>query len=123
MFEIEIRRTFAAAHQLKGYDGDCRNLHGHNYSVVVTVHANELNDVGIALDFKKLKKALDEIIEAYDHHNLSELPEFAEINPTSEVLARSIYRQMSRKLNSDEIKVNRVKVGESENSDVVYFEN
>ena len=35
MFEIEIRRTFAAAHQLKGYDGDCRNLHGHNYSVVV----------------------------------------------------------------------------------------
>ena len=123
MFEIEIRRTFAAAHQLKGYDGDCRNLHGHNYSVVVTVHANELNDVGIALDFKKLKKALDEIIEAYDHHNRSELPEFAEINPTSEVLARSIYRQMSRKLNSDEIKVNRVKVGESENSDVVYFEN
>ena len=43
MFEIEIRRTFAAAHQLKGYDGDCRNLHGHNYSVVVTVHASELN--------------------------------------------------------------------------------
>ena len=123
MFEIEIRRTFAAAHQLKGYDGDCRNLHGHNYSVVVTVHASELNNVGIALDFKKLKKCLDEVIEAYDHHNLSELPEFADINPTSETLARSIYRQMSAKLNTDEVKVNRVKVGESENSDVVYFEN
>ena len=92
MFEIEIRRTFAAAHQLKGYDGDCRNLHGHNYSVVVTVHASELNNVGIALDFKKLKKCLDEVIGAYDHHNLSELPEFADINPTSEILARSIYR-------------------------------
>ena len=123
MFEIEIRRTFAAAHQLKGYDGDCRNLHGHNYSVVVTVHASELNNVGIALDFKKLKKCLDEVIEAYDHHNLSELPEFADINPTSEILARSIYRQMSAKLNTDEVKVNRVKVGESENSEVVYFEN
>lgn len=123
MFEIEIRRTFAAAHQLKGYDGDCRNLHGHNYSVVVTVHASELNNVGIALDFKKLKKCLDEVIEVYDHHNLSELPEFADINPTSEILARSIYRQMSAKLNTDEVKVNRVKVGESENSDVVYFEN
>ena len=123
MFEIEIRRTFAAAHQLKGYDGDCRNLHGHNYSVVVTVHASELNNVGIALDFKKLKKCLDEVIEVYDHHNLSELPEFADINPTSEILARSIFRQMSAKLNTDEVKVNRVKVGESENSDVVYFEN
>jgi 6-pyruvoyltetrahydropterin/6-carboxytetrahydropterin synthase len=63
------------------------------------------------------------VIGAYDHHNLSELPEFADINPTSEILARSIYRQMSAKLNTDEVKVNRVKVGESENSDVVYFEN
>ena len=123
MFEIEIDRSFSAAHQLKGYDGDCRNLHGHNYEVTVTVQADTLNEVGIALDFKKLKAALDEVIAPYDHHNLSELPEFADINPTSEILARSIYRQMSVKLNTDEVKVNRVKVGESENSDVVYFEN
>ena len=123
MFDIEIRRTFSAAHQLKGYDGDCKNLHGHNYNVIAVVRTDVLNDIGIALDFKKLKKCLDEVIEAYDHHNLSELPEFANINPTSEILARSIYRQMSAKLDTDEVKVNRVKVGESENSDVVYFEN
>ena len=122
MFEIEIRRTFAAAHQLKGYDGDCRNLHGHNYSVVVTVHASELNNVGIALDFKKLKKALDEVIGAYDHHNLSELPEFADVNPTSEILARSIYRQMSEKLNTSDIKVARVSIAESSASRIIYSE-
>ena len=122
MFEIEIRRTFAAAHQLKGYDGDCRNLHGHNYSVVVTVHASELNNVGIALDFKKLKKALDEVIGAYDHHNLSELPEFQEINPTSEVLAQTIYRKLAAILNKDGIKIARVSVAESAASRVVYSE-
>ncbi len=122
MFDVEIRRTFSAAHQLKGYDGDCRNLHGHNYSVVVNVAAEKLNEIGIALDFKLLKAALDELLAKFDHHNLSELPEFREINPTSEVLAMHIYRRMSEKLNGDGIKVTKVRIGESENSAVTYSE-
>ena len=122
MFDVEIRRTFSAAHQLKGYDGDCRNLHGHNYSVVVHVAADKLNDIGIALDFKLLKAALDEVIGAYDHHNLSELPEFQAVNPTSEVLAMTIYRQMSAKLDDGNIRVTSVRIGESENSAITYSE-
>lgn len=122
MFDVEIRRTFSAAHQLKGYDGDCRNLHGHNYSVVVHVAAEKLNEIGIALDFKSLKAALDEVISGYDHHNLSELPEFQAINPTSEVLAKTIYDRMSKKLNGDGIRVTKVRIGESENSALTYSE-
>lgn len=122
MFEIEIDRSFAAAHQLKGYNGDCRNLHGHNYGVTVTVVAEELNDIGIALDFKLLKAAVDEIIGKYDHRNLSELPEFQDINPTSEVLARSIYRQASEKLNQPGIKVSKVSIAESSASRIIYSE-
>ncbi len=122
MFDVEIRRTFSAAHQLKGYDGDCRNLHGHNYSVVVHVAADKLNDIGIALDFKLLKAALDEVIGAYDHHNLSELPEFQAINPTSEVLAMTIYRKLSAKLDDGSIRVTGVRIGESENSAITYSE-
>ena len=122
MFDVEIRRTFSAAHQLKGYDGDCRNLHGHNYSVVLHVAAEKLNDIGIALDFKLLKAALDEVIGAYDHHNLSELPEFQAVNPTSEVLAMTIYRQMGAKLDDGNIRVTSVRIGESENSAITYSE-
>ena len=122
MFDVEIRRTFSAAHQLKGYDGDCRNLHGHNYSVVVNVAAERLNAIGIALDFKLLKAALDELLAQFDHHNLSELPEFQAVNPTSEVLAWHIYRELGRKLNGDGIKVTWVRIGESENSAVTYSE-
>ena len=122
MFEIEIDRSFAAAHQLKGYNGDCRNLHGHNYGVTVTVVTDKLNEIGIALDFKLLKAALDEVINQYDHRNFSELPEFQEINPTSEVLARSIYRQMSEKLNTSDIKVARVSIAESSASRIIYSE-
>lgn len=122
MFDVEIRRTFSAAHQLNGYDGDCRNLHGHNYSVVVHVAAEKLNEIGIALDFKLLKAALDDIISKYDHHNLSELDEFQRVNPTSEVLAKVIYEKMSAKLNDGNIRVSSVKIGESENSAITYSE-
>lgn len=122
MFEIEIDRSFSAAHQLRGYDGDCRKLHGHNYKVTVVVRSNELDEVGIALDFKKLKRELDSLLETYDHTNLSELPEFREINPTSENLARIIFRKMGEKMNSGAIRVHRVRIGESDHSAVTYFE-
>ena len=108
MFDVEIRRTFSAAHQLKGYDGDCRNLHGHNYSVVVNVRAEKLNSIGIALDFKLLKAALDEVLGGYDHHNLSELPEFQAVNPTSEILAQTIFRRMCAKLDGNGVNLERM---------------
>ncbi|MCI5779662.1 MAG: 6-carboxytetrahydropterin synthase QueD [Lentisphaeria bacterium] len=122
MFEIEIDRGFSAAHQLKGYDGDCRNLHGHNYEVTVTVHADSLNEIGIALDFKRLKAALDEVISPYDHRNLSELPDFQDVNPTSEVLARTIFRKMSAIINDGRVRVAKVRIGESASSRLTYSE-
>ncbi len=122
MFEIEIERCFSAAHQLSGYNGNCSNLHGHNYRVTVTVRSNELDRIGIALDFRKLKQELDSLLEEYDHRNLSELPEFQELNPTSEVLARTIYRRMGEKMNGGPIRVWKVRVGESDSSAVTYFE-
>ena len=122
MVEIEIERCFSAAHQLRGYNGNCSNLHGHNYRVTVTVRSNELDRIGIALDFRKLKQELDSLLEEYDHRNLSELPEFQEINPTSEVLARTIYRRMGEKMNEGPIRVWKVRVGESDSSAVTYFE-
>ena len=122
MFEIEIERCFSAAHQLRGYNGNCSNLHGHNYRVTVTVRSNELDRIGIALDFRKLKQELDSLLEEYDHRNLSELPEFQELSPTSEVLARTIYRRMGQKMNGGPIRVWKVRVGESDSSAVTYFE-
>ena len=122
MFEIEIERCFSAAHQLRGYNGNCSNLHGHNYRVTVTVRSNELDRIGIALDFRKLKQELYSLLEEYDHRNLSELPEFQELNPTSEVLARTIYRRMGEKMNGGPIRVWKVRVGESDSSAVTYFE-
>ena len=62
------------------------------------------------------------MIGKFDHRNLSELPEFQEINPTSEVLAQTIYRKLADRLNADGIRIARVSVAESAASRVIYSE-
>ena len=122
MYELEITKHFSGAHKLAGYPGDCRKLHGHNWNVTVLLQASELDEIGIALDFKILKKELNEVIGRFDHAYLNELEEFADCNPTSENLARIIYGELSVRLNDDRIKVARVSVEESPGSRASYFE-
>jgi 6-pyruvoyltetrahydropterin/6-carboxytetrahydropterin synthase len=52
MYMLTIRTSFAAAHNLKNYQGDCENLHGHNWKVEVAVTAQELDKAGLGIDFK-----------------------------------------------------------------------
>ena len=56
--------NFEAAHVLpEGYNGKCRNLHGHSYSAFVTVTGPRNDkDFGMVVDFKQLKEAMNEIL-------------------------------------------------------------
>ena len=64
---------FEMAHALKGYDGPCKNIHGHSYELFVTVKGTPINDSkssnnGMVIDFKLLKNIVREnIIDDYDH--------------------------------------------------------
>ena len=122
MYELEITKQFSGAHSLTGYPGDCRKLHGHNWQVTVYLQANKLDEIGIALDFKILKKELNEVIDRFDHVYLNDLPEFAECTPTSENSARIIYCELGKRLNDDRVKVTKVSVEESPGSRASYFE-
>jgi 6-pyruvoyltetrahydropterin/6-carboxytetrahydropterin synthase len=122
MFEIDIEREFSAAHCLKGYNGDCSALHGHNWKVQVFVLSEKLDKIGIACDFRTLKKELDSILDEFDHKNLSELDCFQQSNPTSEVIARIIFKKIKDKLDDGKISVSKVRVCESPGSGASYFE-
>lgn len=122
MFQLEISRGIAAAHQLRGYDGACANLHGHNYEVIAALRADELDETGFAVDFKVLKRELDAILEEYDHAFLNDHPDFAAVNPTSENLARTVYRRFAARINTDRVKLYAVTVCESDSSRATYFE-
>ena len=122
MFELDVEREFSSAHNLKGYNGNCSEKHGHNWGVQVFVRSNSLDEIGIAVDFKALKRELDAILLELDHKDLNTIPPFDTINPTSENIARIIYQELSRRLNDDRIKVARVSVEESPGSRASYFE-
>ena len=56
MFVLKIVTDFASAHSLRDYPGDCSRLHGHNWQVEVMVSSQVLNESGIAIDFREIKK-------------------------------------------------------------------
>ncbi|MBA4417661.1 MAG: 6-carboxytetrahydropterin synthase QueD [Syntrophus sp. (in: bacteria)] len=122
MYEISIETHFSAAHHLRNYIGKCKAPHGHNWIVEVNVECTSLNDIGIGIDFNDVKSATKELLEALDHKDLNELPPFTTENPTSENVARYIYRALSQELNRHAIKVSRVKVCETPGSGASYWE-
>ena len=122
MYELTIETTFAAAHQLRGYDGKCENLHGHNWKVQVHVIAESLNDIDIAIDFHDLKRMANEIVAPLDHSYLNDKFPFTEKNPSSENIARFVYDGMKKKVNDEYVRLTAVTVWESENASATYYE-
>ncbi|OHE22516.1 MAG: 6-carboxytetrahydropterin synthase QueD, partial [Syntrophobacterales bacterium RBG_19FT_COMBO_59_10] len=83
MYEVTIKRSFSAAHLLKEIGGKCEELHGHNFFVEVSVGAESLNEEGLLIDFRLLKRWTDSVLDELDHKYLNELSCFKEKNPSS----------------------------------------
>lgn len=75
MSKIRITKqfTFETGHALYGYDGKCKNVHGHSYKLSVTVIGSPITDsnnvkFGMVIDFGDLKKIVkEEIVDIFDH--------------------------------------------------------
>lgn len=113
MYEATIETHFSSAHRLRQYNGECERLHGHNWNVQVSIASEKLNDLGMVIDFKELKDKTNALMDRFDHQYLNEVPPFTELNPTTENIARYIFEELSKTINTDSIKVNRVAVWES----------
>jgi 6-pyruvoyltetrahydropterin/6-carboxytetrahydropterin synthase len=123
MFQLTVVDSFASAHQLKEYKGQCERLHGHNWRVEVTVEGTKLNEQGLLIDFKTIKEALGKILKELDHTFLNEHPHFKKNNPTSENLALFIYKEVKKTLKSQPtVRVKEVTVWESEKAKASYME-
>ena len=121
MYALTVKSDFAAAHQLRGYQGACENLHGHNWKVEVTIMANKLNELGIVTDFREIKRVLDGVLESLDHKNLSDLEPFKKANPTSENICAWLFQELDKRLSSRDLKVNKVTVRETDNYAASYY--
>jgi len=65
-------KNFSAAHRLiKGYEGKCKHLHGHNYAVELVITSDSLDQFDFVMDFDDIKKHFDEWIQKHwDHATL-----------------------------------------------------
>ena len=120
MYRLMIKTSFAAAHNLINYQGDCENLHGHNWRVEVVVAAKELDKAGLGIDFKILKKQTNFLLDELDHKYLNDLTPFKNNSPSSENISRYLFERLCKTLNNENINVEQVNVWESENACASY---
>lgn len=140
MNNIRITKQFSfeTGHALYGYDGKCRNVHGHSYKLAVTVIGIPITDsnnvkFGMVIDFTDLKKIVkEEIVNVFDHATVfnkntphvelaKELKDrghnvlLVDYQPTSEMMIIDFAKKIKKRL-PDNISLNSLKLQETDTS-------
>ena len=135
---ITKRFSFEAGHALYGYDGKCKNLHGHSYKLSATVIGTPIKDktnpkFGMVIDFTDLKRIVtEEIVDKFDHatifnkntphvklaktlkdegHNVL----LVDYQPTTECMVTDFARKITKRLPIN-LKLHSLKLQETESS-------
>ncbi len=121
MIDIFIKTHFSAGHHLRHYPGNCEKPHGHNWKVKVLIRATRLDELGLGLDFKVLKKHVKRVVDDLDHRDLNAHPAFLDRNPSSEHIAMYIFSELQEELKTDRYQLFSVTVRETDSSGVIYY--
>ena len=145
MSKIRITKQFSfeTGHALYGYDGKCRNVHGHSYKLSVTVFGSPIDDnsnvkYGMVIDFSDLKKIVkEEIVDVFDHATVfnkntphvelaRELQErghsvlLVDYQPTSEMMVVDFAEKIKRRLPKN-VSLHSLKLQETDTSYASWF--
>ncbi len=122
MYELKVISQFAAAHQLRGFEGGCEKLPGHNRKIQAYICGERLGKDGLLVDFKVVKAATRKALGGLDHEFLNELEPFKSVNPSSENIACLIFKILSGELNREGVRVSKVAAWESDSACATYLE-
>lgn len=147
MSNVRITKQFSfeTGHALYGYDGKCRNVHGHSYKLSVTVIGTPISDsssvkFGMVIDFGDLKKIVkEEIVNIFDHATVfnkntphielaKELEDrdhkviLVDYQPTSEMMIIDFAEKIMKRL-PDDIKLHSLKLRETDSSFAEWYAN
>jgi 6-pyruvoyltetrahydropterin/6-carboxytetrahydropterin synthase len=145
MSNIRITKQFSfeTGHALYGYDGKCKNVHGHSYKLSVTVIGKPISDsdhvkFGMVIDFSDLKKIVkEEIVDVFDHATVfnkntphvelaKELQQrdhnvlLVDYQPTSEMMVIDFAKKINQRLPNN-IKLHSLKLQETATSYAQWF--
>ena len=96
MYTLIVRAKFEAAHDIPGHKGKCSRLHGHSYRVEIHLRGEVDPVAGWVTDFGDIKAAFQPLHDQLDHNYLNQIEGLS--NPTSENLARWIWRRLRSSL-------------------------
>lgn len=134
---MQVSRVFQfdASHMLPDHPKKCRNLHGHTYTLEVSVDGEPMGMTGMVMDYGDLKVAVDSVVERYDHaymYNMNTLDtledEIARLLSVSNrrtkaidgrTTTENIAKQILRELNAIGLEVSRVKLSETPSTFVI----
>ena len=145
MSKIRITKQFSfeTGHALYGYDGKCKNVHGHSYKLSVTVIGIPISDrnnakYGMVIDFSDLKKIVrEDIVDIFDHATVfnqttphielaKELKSrghdviLVDYQPTSENMVIDFANKINRRL-PESVKLHSLRLQETETSFAEWF--
>ena len=95
-------------------------MHGHNWKVQVVIAGEKLDEAGLLVDFIDVKNLMWQVIERLDHQHLNEIPPFDVLNPSAENIAEYIYQQMKNGFGSAPVRVQSVKIWETDIQSATY---
>ncbi|MHC4543503.1 MAG: 6-pyruvoyl trahydropterin synthase family protein, partial [Planctomycetota bacterium] len=94
MLTVSVETHFWASHQLTLPDGSKEPVHSHNWSVTADIGSDMPNNMGLVMDFRRLKAMLDNIVAEFDNVTLDSIDYFGQNNSTAENVARYIYEKL-----------------------------
>jgi 6-pyruvoyltetrahydropterin/6-carboxytetrahydropterin synthase len=123
MYELAVKKDFMAQHFLIGGDwGGENRKHSHHYRLEIQLAGNNLDNHGFIVDIVKINVCLEKLISGFRDKTLNDLPEFRDINPSIENLARISYQVFRRSMQDSGTHSIKVKIWEDEIAWVSYRE-
>lgn len=122
MFEASYETTFCSTHRLTRDGRFIEPVHGHDWRVEVTAEGEQLDAMGVVVDFEKLKHAVAAVAETFHYRDMNEHPGLAGESPSAEVVARYFFREVRARLGDEGRLLRRVRVWEAPGCSAAYRE-
>jgi 6-pyruvoyltetrahydropterin/6-carboxytetrahydropterin synthase len=98
-------------------------VHVHNYRCQVTLEGDQLDSIGLLVDFVEMKRVVHGVLDRMDHQWLNDFPPFDVLNPSAENMARYIHDEVKQGLSIREgVRVGAVKLWETDTASATYRE-
>ncbi|MFW6242784.1 MAG: 6-pyruvoyl trahydropterin synthase family protein [bacterium] len=138
VYRLQKKFTCPIGHRLSLHKGNCKNVHGHSFSVIITLKSNQLDNNDMVMDFSDLKRMVNKYIDQLDHgimlnkndplceklESCSEKVTKFDADPTAETLSEYLYYEIKNTIESKDsfIEVESITVFENENSSITFSE-